>query len=819
MDHFKPPSQFELTTNNAEAWETWKFKFLLYSDAIQLETKPVKQQRAILLHNIGDDALNIYKTFGLQETLTNPTITEILEKFDNHFKPFKNVIYRRYNFFSEVQEKNQSFDDFVTKVKNKAVDCDFGDLTESLIRDRIVLGVLDKNLTERYLQDPDLTLSKAIALGRAAESSRTQLKEIKEEVTVNKLSSYKETSSNKNTEHKFAKKNHKFFKACGKCASKHNYGNCPAYEPLIPHETGNYPFKKIGVDLFEIEGRKYLGIVDYYTKYPEVFELRSTKAEMVIEKLKEVFARCGVPEIMMTDNGPPFQSTEMMEFAKEWNVTHTTSSPRFPQSNGMIERTIQTLKSTIIKCQQSKQDIYQALLLLRNTEHNSLPSPAVMLYGRKQRLFLPMKTTLMNESRICEDCIRKQHEANQSRMKFYFNRHARDLPSLENGQTVLVRKEKQWSPAKVIAPGVHPRSYLLEDTKGSVLRRNRRDLRPADTLSGPTEKESPPEKQEQLDPQPSTSSQSEETLATTRTRCGRLVKPPLRQKVLGLAEVWAKFRVGLAVFVWTQTLLVFRPAISTGFSLLIDVIDQLVEGPKRQATLTNIPHSTPDQAPMDDLKLLIINLSAEVNRLGEKMDARLLNIEQKMEVWERRMAGIETSMASCTDALATNTRLISHNTLKIRNLEERVEALERRARENNLIIYGIESAETDSRELLLQKVKKLMAEDMQITDDVVIAECHRLGRGPKAPILIEVPDHESRISLLKNSFKLRMLNIFMSRDYSPQIREQRKILIEKRKELYKKGIGSKLRDNKLLLNGINYMVVEGQVMNAKGELI
>ncbi|UYV84107.1 hypothetical protein LAZ67_X001199 [Cordylochernes scorpioides] len=267
-------------------------------------------------------------------------------------------------------------------------------------------------------------------------------------------------------------------------------------------------------------------------------------------------------------------------------------------------------------------------------------------------------------------------------------------------------------------------------------------------------------------------------------------------------------------------------------ALLIIGCVELNPGPKRQATLknihhstpdqatlTNIPHSTPDQAPMDDLKLLIINLSAEVNRLGEKMDARLLNIEQKMEVWERRMTGIETSMASCTDALATNTRLISHNTLKIRNLEERAEALERRARENNLIIYGIESAETDSRELLLQKVKKLMAEDMQITDDVVIAECHRLGRGPKAPILIEVPDHESRISLLKNSFKFRMLNIFMSRDYSPQIREQRKILIEKRKKLYKKGIGSKLRDNKLLLNGINYMVVEGQVMNAKGELI
>ncbi|UYV70027.1 hypothetical protein LAZ67_7001518 [Cordylochernes scorpioides] len=210
-------------------------------------------------------------------------------------------------------------------------------------------------------------------------------------------------------------------------------------------------------------------------------------------------------------------------------------------------------------------------------------------------------------------------------------------------------------------------------------------------------------------------------------------------------------------------------------------------------------------------RVQVCEASRASQRLGEKMDARLLNIEQKMEDWDRRMTGIETSIASCTDALATNTRSISHNTLKIRNLEERAEALERRARENNLIIYGIESAETDSRELLLQKVKKLMAEDMQITDDVVIAESHRLGRGPKSPILIEVPDHEFRISILKNSSKLRILNIFMSRDYSPQIREQRKNLIEKRKELYKKGIGSKLRDNKLLLNGINYMVVEGQV--------
>ncbi|UYV85166.1 hypothetical protein LAZ67_X004794 [Cordylochernes scorpioides] len=180
-------------------------------------------------------------------------------------------------------------------------------------------------------------------------------------------------------------------------------------------------------------------------------------------------------------------------------------------------------------------------------------------------------------------------------------------------------------------------------------------------------------------------------------------------------------------------------------ALLIIGCVELNPGPKRQTTLTNLPHSTPDQAPMDDLKLLIIDLSAEVKGLGEKIDARLLNIKQKMEDWDRRMTGMETFIASCTDALTTNTRSISHNTLKIRNLEERAEALERRARENNLIINGIESAETDSRELLLKKVKKLMAEDMQITDDVVTQE---------------IKDLESRNKSIVESKNIHRLKLF-----------------------------------------------------------
>ncbi|UYV72255.1 hypothetical protein LAZ67_9002362 [Cordylochernes scorpioides] len=182
-----------------------------------------------------------------------------------------------------------------------------GSVTISNPADTLKGNEFGKTISSKWsmgITDPDLTLSKAIALGRAVESSRTQLKEIKEEVTVDKLSSHKETSSNKNTEHKFVKKNHKLFKACGKCASKHEYGvgllknkqSILIKEDAIPQV---YTARILPLAMRE-PVREELEKMNYYTKYPEVFELRSTKAEMVIEKLKEVFARCGVPEIYPT---------------------------------------------------------------------------------------------------------------------------------------------------------------------------------------------------------------------------------------------------------------------------------------------------------------------------------------------------------------------------------------------------------------------------------------------------------------------------------------------------------------------------------------
>ena len=77
----------------------------------------------------------------------------------------------------------------------------------------------------------------------------------------------------------------------------------------------------------------YLIVVDYFSRYPEVVQLKSTTSSSVIKALKAMFSHHGVPSIFMSDNAPQFVSREMKEFADSYGFTLVTSSPHYPQSN------------------------------------------------------------------------------------------------------------------------------------------------------------------------------------------------------------------------------------------------------------------------------------------------------------------------------------------------------------------------------------------------------------------------------------------------------------------------------------------------------
>ena len=73
------------------------------------------------------------------------------------------------------------------------------------------------------------------------------------------------------------------------------------------------------------------------------------KSERVIIEMKKMFARLGIPEEVKSYNGPQYASKEFQQFAKIWKFNYTTSSPRYRRSNGLAERTVQTVKHLLSK--------------------------------------------------------------------------------------------------------------------------------------------------------------------------------------------------------------------------------------------------------------------------------------------------------------------------------------------------------------------------------------------------------------------------------------------------------------------------------------
>lgn len=93
----------------------------------------------------------------------------------------------------------------------------------------------------------------------------------------------------------------------------------------------------------------YLLEVDYYSRYIEIIKTSITTSAGIINDLKSIFARHGVPEILITDNGPQFTSSSFSSFATDYDFRHVTSSPYFAQSNGEAERVVKTVKSLLKK--------------------------------------------------------------------------------------------------------------------------------------------------------------------------------------------------------------------------------------------------------------------------------------------------------------------------------------------------------------------------------------------------------------------------------------------------------------------------------------
>ena len=310
-------------------------------------------------------------------------------------------------------------------------------------------------------------------------------------------------------------------------------------EPLISHEIPTKPWQMVGTDLFHFKNRDYLVIIDYFSNYPEFALLKSTTSSPIIIHMKSIFARHGIPEIVISDNGPQFASKEFAEFAAKWEFSHITSSPRYPKANGMDERTVQTIKKLLEKSDKNNEDPYLAILAHRSCpDPNGDPSPAEKLMNRQLRTRIPAVRPVKDKETLTQ-MRNMQKKLNHA---FYHDRNAKELPKLDEGSTVRVYQhgspstKANWSTkAKVVKQHHSPRSYIIKTEEGQTLRRNRRNLLPRSEWCSDEHPDGeepqglidvPNTLEESLNSGGNEASDEDTALASYTTRYGRVVKPP-----------------------------------------------------------------------------------------------------------------------------------------------------------------------------------------------------------------------------------------------------------------------------------------------------
>lgn len=258
---------------------------------------------------------------------------------------------------------------------------------------------------------------------------------------------------------------------CGICA-EHAKGNNK--EPMIPVDIPERPWANIAVDLFELHHKHYLITVDYFSKWPEVAKLDNLSTTNVICHLKSQISRFGIPDVVISDNGPQFSSQEFRDFMKEYGIAHSTSSPYFAQSNGLAERGVQTVKNLLRKAK----DPYKALLDYRTTPLDIGRSPAQLFLGRRLKTMLPVAAKLLKPGDFPKN-IHTKLQKRQKQQKYYFDKRAgQNLPTLNPNDAVMMKTGDKWSRARVVSIHQNPRSYIVETAEGTRYRRNRYHLRP-----------------------------------------------------------------------------------------------------------------------------------------------------------------------------------------------------------------------------------------------------------------------------------------------------------------------------------------------------
>ena len=241
-----------------------------------------------------------------------------------------------------------------------------------------------------------------------------------------------------------------------KCDSCAEHRNLPPQAPLHSWPWASHSMQRIHIDFASIDQFQVLVIIDAHSKWIDATPLRSATTRTTIEVLRRFFANFGLPEELVSDNGPQFTSQEFRKFCSNNGIQHCLIPPYHPASNGAAERAVQVVKQAMKKMGNQlplAQRLARFLLAYRTTPHTTTEM-------RPDELFLHRK--LRTRLTLIKPNLFTTVQKHQLQQKQAHN-NKKALAVFKEGTRVLVRNHRgipKWLNGKILKQK-RPVSYLV----------------------------------------------------------------------------------------------------------------------------------------------------------------------------------------------------------------------------------------------------------------------------------------------------------------------------------------------------------------------
>lgn len=217
-------------------WKRFLNSFKIFLSAAGLNRVAESRKAAIFLNCIGQSAQELYEN-TLKGSVDTEKLDEVIEIFEEHFKPKTNEIINTFHFNKRIQEEGENFDAFYTDLRKIAQNCNFDVFKDRMLRDKIIYGIRDVQIQQKLLMKKNLTLQEAVETCRTSELAKKQVKVIAGQglpvtevdgIGIQHRKSFPYSADQQQSKAKYKASSNSTY-LCKKCNKRHGPRNCPAF--------------------------------------------------------------------------------------------------------------------------------------------------------------------------------------------------------------------------------------------------------------------------------------------------------------------------------------------------------------------------------------------------------------------------------------------------------------------------------------------------------------------------------------------------------------------------------------------------------------